>query len=452
MFARRIAADIAARPARSSPSRRRSPARPWAVDPAVRPALQRAMTRGAGVLRSAGRSPRPPARSPARRDPRPPPAPRAGRRPTWSRSPRRWSPPPRAARRPAAATGARTSRGPRRVARPPARRPRTGAGTLDQTWEPLRVNAVDRRATLRAAGLDPAAVRADRRRRARRGPRPGRGVDVTSVATIPAEQVDIGRPGGPGRRRRRRAAGRRGGLRRSPAPRTVEFERKAPRRRRVARGDVLATVTGPTRALLDRRADRAQPALPACPGWPPTRGPGPTRWPAPRRRVLDTRKTTPGLRIAGEVRGAGRRRHEQADGPVRRRDDQGQPQAGGGRARARRTGGSAAAFPDVPVQVEVTTVGGGGRGGRGRRRRSCCATTCRPTLLREVVAAVGDRAELEATGGLTLDGRGRVRRDRRRLPFGGGADPFVAYPGHRTRPAPAAELELTPHAAVHRHR
>ena len=32
-----------------------------------------------------------------------------------------------------------------------------------------------------------------------------------------------------------------------------------------------------------------------------------------------------------------------------------------------------------------------------------------PALLREVVAAVGDRAELEATGGLTLAVAGRVR-------------------------------------------
>ena len=39
-----------------------------------------------------------------------------------------------------------------------------------------------------------------------------------------------------------------------------------------------------------------------------------------------------------------------------------------------------------------------------------------PDLLREVVAAVGGRAELEATGGLTLGGRARVRRDRRGLP------------------------------------
>ena len=54
-----------------------------------------------------------------------------------------------------------------------------------------------------------------------------------------------------------------------------------------------------------------------------------------------------------------------------------------------------------------------------------------PALLREVVAAVGDRAELEATGGLTLDRSPRVRGDRRRLPVGGGADPLLAYLGHR---------------------
>ena len=87
---------------------------------------------------------------------------------------------------------------------------------------------------------------------------------------------------------------------------------------------------------------------------------------------------------------------------------------------------------------------------------SCSATTWCPDLLREVVAAVGDRAELEATGNLTLD-RGGVRRDRRRLPVRRRADPLVADPRHRAGPAGRRGLVLARAfarsvAALHRHR
>jgi nicotinate-nucleotide pyrophosphorylase (carboxylating) len=64
-----------------------------------------------------------------------------------------------------------------------------------------------------------------------------------------------------------------------------------------------------------------------------------------------------------------------------------------------------AAFPDVPVQVEATTLA------EAVEAVEAGATfllldNMAPALLADVVAAVGDRAELEATGGLTLD---RVR-------------------------------------------
>ena len=58
------------------------------------------------------------------------------------------------------------------------------------------------------------------------------------------------------------------------------------------------------------------------------------------------------------------------------------------------------------------------------------------------MAAVGGRAELEATGGLTLDVGAEVRRDRRRLPLGRRADPLLADPGHRARPPTAARVML----------
>jgi nicotinate-nucleotide pyrophosphorylase (carboxylating) len=61
-----------------------------------------------------------------------------------------------------------------------------------------------------------------------------------------------------------------------------------------------------------------------------------------------------------------------------------------------------AAFPDVPVQVEVTTVEEATEAVEAGASFLLCDNMS-PAVLREVVAAVGDRAELEATGGLTLE-------------------------------------------------
>ena len=62
-------------------------------------------------------------------------------------------------------------------------------------------------------------------------------------------------------------------------------------------------------------------------------------------------------------------------------------------------------YPDVPVQVEITTVDEAVEAVEAGATFLLC-DNMEPDLLRQVVAAVGDRAELEATGGLTLD---RVR-------------------------------------------
>jgi nicotinate-nucleotide pyrophosphorylase (carboxylating) len=59
-------------------------------------------------------------------------------------------------------------------------------------------------------------------------------------------------------------------------------------------------------------------------------------------------------------------------------------------------------FPDVPLQVEVTTVDMAREAVDAGARFLLCDNMS-PDLLREVVDAVGGRAELEATGGLTLD-------------------------------------------------
>src|SRR5258705_8555301 len=61
-----------------------------------------------------------------------------------------------------------------------------------------------------------------------------------------------------------------------------------------------------------------------------------------------------------------------------------------------------AAFPDVPVQVEVTSVAEAVTAVDAGAEFLLCDNMT-PALLREVVTAVGGLAELEATGGLTLD-------------------------------------------------
>jgi nicotinate-nucleotide pyrophosphorylase (carboxylating) len=59
-------------------------------------------------------------------------------------------------------------------------------------------------------------------------------------------------------------------------------------------------------------------------------------------------------------------------------------------------------FPDVPVQVEITTVEEAVEAVEAGATFLLC-DNMPPAALRAVVEAVGDRAELEATGGLTLD-------------------------------------------------
>src|SRR5688572_18584634 len=117
--------------------------------------------------------------------------------------------------------------------------------------------------------------------------------------------------------------------------------------------------------------------------------------------VLDTRKTTPGLRILEKyaVRAGGGTNKRMGLYDVAMIKDN-HKIAAGGLASAYRL--VREAFPDVPVQVEATTLA------EAVEAVEAGATfllldNMRPDLLREVVAAVGDRAELEATGGLTLD-------------------------------------------------
>ena len=251
-------------------------------------------------------------------------------------------------------------------------------------------------AELRKVGLDPAAVEEIVRRTLTEDLGPD-GVDVTSVATIPAEQTDDADLVA-------RADGVVAGLWVAAAvfeavagDVTVEIKRRDGER--VTRGDVLATVHGTTRALLT--AERSALNLLCRMSGVATHT---RRWAdlleGTEALVLDTRKTTPGLRILEKyaVRAGGGTNKRMGLYDVAMIKDNHKLAAGGISAAYERV---RAAFPDVPVQVEVTTVG------EAVEAVTAGATfllldNMRPDALREVVSAVGSRAELEATGNLTL--------------------------------------------------
>jgi nicotinate-nucleotide pyrophosphorylase (carboxylating) len=277
--------------------------------------------------------------------------------------------------------------------------------------------------------------------------------DVTSVATIPADQNDVadlvaradgvvaGLPvaaavfdaavhHGPGAggvwteersdegRRRLKGPGARasGGERQKLSPGavgsskagvgvvgTLAFDQKVSDGARVARGDVLATVAGPTRTLL--MAERtALNLLCRMSGIATHTRAWADALAGTKAQVLDTRKTTPGLRVLEKyaVRAGGGTNKRMGLYDVAMIKDNHKIAAGGLTAAFARV---RSAFPDIPVQVEVTTVAEAVEAvGAGADFLLC--DNMSPALLREVVAAVGDRAQLEATGGLTL---GRVR-------------------------------------------
>jgi nicotinate-nucleotide pyrophosphorylase (carboxylating) len=119
--------------------------------------------------------------------------------------------------------------------------------------------------------------------------------------------------------------------------------------------------------------------------------------------VLDTRKTTPGLRALEKyaVRAGGGTNKRMGLFDVAMIKDNHKLAAG---SLSRAYAAVRATHPDVPVQVEVTTVAEAVEAvGAGARFLLCDNMT--PALLRETVEAVratGEQVELEATGGLTL--------------------------------------------------
>jgi nicotinate-nucleotide pyrophosphorylase (carboxylating) len=224
-------------------------------------------------------------------------------------------------------------------------------------------------------------------------------LDVTSVATIPAGQTDVGDLVA-------RADGVVAGLAVAAlvfelaSGGAVDFTAKAHDGERVRRGDVLATVEGPTRALLTAERTalnllcRMSGVATHTRAWSDVlAGTGAT--------VLDTRKTTPGLRVLEKyaVRAGGGTNKRMGLYDVAMIKDNHRLAAGSITAAYRRV---RAAFPDLPVQVEVTSVAEAVEAVAAGATFLLC-DNMPPPLLREVVAAVGGRAELEATGGLTLD-------------------------------------------------
>jgi nicotinate-nucleotide pyrophosphorylase (carboxylating) len=223
--------------------------------------------------------------------------------------------------------------------------------------------------------------------------------DVTSEATIPAGQVDTAELVA-------RADGVVAGLPvaaevfRATSGGQATFEIRVGEGDRVRRGDVLAVVTGPTRALLT--AERTALNLLCRMSGVATHT---RRWAdalaGSKATVLDTRKTTPGLRALEKyaVRAGGGTNKRMGLHDVAMIKDN-HKLAAGGISEAYRL--VRERFPEVPVQVEVTTLAEAEEA-VGAGATFLLLDNMKPALLREVVAAVGDRAELEATGNLTLD-------------------------------------------------
>ncbi|SFO13353.1 nicotinate-nucleotide pyrophosphorylase [carboxylating] [Geodermatophilus obscurus] len=222
-------------------------------------------------------------------------------------------------------------------------------------------------------------------------------LDVTSAATVPPAQVGTADLVA-------RADGVVAGL---PVAARV-FTRLAPGATltagaadgdRVTRGDVLLTIRGPVRALLAAErsalniASRASGIATATRAWvDAVEGTGAV--------VLDTRKTTPGLRPLEKyaVRCGGGSNKRMGLYDVAMVKDNHVAAAGSVAAAVAAVRERA---PRVPVQVEADTPAQAVEAVEAGAD-FLLLDNMAPAQLREVVALVGGRAELEATGGLTL--------------------------------------------------
>lgn len=231
------------------------------------------------------------------------------------------------------------------------------------------------------------------------GPVDGGGVDITSTATIPAEQRNTGELVA-------RAAGVIAGLPVAAAVFDVASDRHASFSAHIGdaatvlSGDVLATITGPTRALL--LAERTALNLICRISGVATHtflwanelaGTGAT--------VLDTRKTTPGLRALEKyaVRCGGGTNKRFGLYDVAMIKDNHILAAGSITAAFKAVRDQ---YPDVDIQVEVADLSQAEEAVTAGATFLLCDNMT-PDQLREIVAAVPDTVELEATGGLTLE-------------------------------------------------
>ncbi|KRE42382.1 carboxylating nicotinate-nucleotide diphosphorylase [Knoellia sp. Soil729] len=232
------------------------------------------------------------------------------------------------------------------------------------------------------------------------------GVDVTTTATIPADQTSDGavvaREDGV-------VAGvevialtlREVAQRLAAAPVTVDL--RLADGDRVARGDVIAELSGSTRVTLTGErtllniVSRLSGIATHTRRWADAlEGSG--------AMVLDTRKTTPGLRSLEKfaVRAGGGTNKRMGLYDVAMIKDNHKLAAGSlhaAYAAVRRQ------FPEVPVQVEVTTTAEALESVEAGARFLLCDNMSTEMLRAtvEAVRATGETVELEATGGLTLE-------------------------------------------------
>jgi nicotinate-nucleotide pyrophosphorylase (carboxylating) len=252
-------------------------------------------------------------------------------------------------------------------------------------------------ARLRGAGLDPAYV--EGLARAALDEDLAGGVDVTSEATVPADQratADLVA----------RADGVVAGLPVAEAVLTcaagavLEVDRTVADGDRVERGTVLLTVTGPTRAVL--LAERTALNLLCHLSGVAT---ATRRWADELEGtgavVRDTRKTTPLLRPLEKyaVRCGGGENHRRSLSDAALVKDNHVVAAGGVAAAYRLV---VERFPGVPVEVEVDDVGGAVEAADAGASL-VLLDNMSPEQVREAVAALGGRSRLEVSGGLSLD-------------------------------------------------
>ena len=232
------------------------------------------------------------------------------------------------------------------------------------------------------------------------------GVDVTTSATIPADQVSRAHVVA-------RADGVLGGVpvvpmvfdevARSLGAEPVRTVLERADGDRLVRGDVVATLEGPTQVVLVGERTMLNIVCRLSGTATHTRqwaerleGTGAT--------VLDTRKTTPGLRALEKyaVRAGGGTNKRMGLYDVAMIKDNHKLAAG---SLAAAYAAVRARYPDVPVQVEVTTTEEAlesvGVGARFLLCDNMSVELLRRTV--EAVRATGEPVELEATGGLTLD-------------------------------------------------